>query len=107
MQRFVRRLRVLLFLSQFSPLRVVREGLRGASELVDALVKAPMLVTEGLRVLESTTRRPPQNPLTGIRGTIFAGFLMVAGAVVLGFGGPWPLGAALFALALILAFRRH
>ncbi|MGH9379172.1 MAG: ABC1 kinase family protein, partial [Thermoanaerobaculia bacterium] len=61
-----------LFLSQFSPLRVAREGLRGAPELVDALVKAPMLVTEGLRVLEATTRRPPQNPFTGIRGTIFA-----------------------------------
>ena len=33
--------------SQFSPLRLAKEGLRGAPELVDALVKAPMLVTEG------------------------------------------------------------
>jgi ubiquinone biosynthesis protein len=95
-----------IFLGQFSPLRIAREGLRGAPELVDALVKAPMLVTEGLRVLEKSTRRPPQNPFAGLRGTIFAGFLMIAGAVVLGLQGPWLLSAALFILGLLIALRR-
>jgi len=61
-----------LFVRQFSPIRLGKESLRGAPELVDALVKAPMLITEGLRVLEQTTRRPPQSPFSGIRGTIFA-----------------------------------
>jgi len=95
-----------IFLGQFSPLRIAREGLRGAPELVDALVKAPMLVTEGLRVLEKSTRRPPQNPFAGLRGTIFAGFLMIAGAVVLGLKGPWILSAGLFVLGLLIALRR-
>jgi ubiquinone biosynthesis protein len=95
-----------IFVGQFSPLRIAREGLRGAPELVDALVKAPMLVTEGLRYLEKTTRQPPENPLSGVRGTLFAGFCLVSGAILAAFGGPWPVWAALFLLALILALRR-
>ena len=95
-----------IFLGQFSPLRIAREGLRGAPELVDALIKSPLLVTEGLRFLEKTTHEPPESPLTGIRGTLFAGFCLVAGAILAALGGPWPLWAALFALAGILALRR-
>ncbi len=71
-----------IFLGQFSPLRLARESLRGAPELVDALLKAPMLVTEGVRALEQATQRRPENPFTGIRGTVFGGFCLVAGAIV-------------------------
>ncbi|MGE5235176.1 MAG: ABC1 kinase family protein [Acidobacteriota bacterium] len=95
-----------IFLGQFSPLRLVREGLRGAPEIVDALVKAPLLVTEGLRVLERSTRRAPENPFAGVRGTLFAGFCLVAGAILAAFGRPWYLWAPLFVLAVILAVRR-
>jgi ubiquinone biosynthesis protein len=95
-----------IFIGQFSPLRIARDGLRGAPELVDALVKAPMLVTEGLRYLEKTTREPPQNPLSGMRGTLFAGFTLVAGAILLAFDGPWPLWSALLVLSFILVLRR-
>ncbi len=95
-----------IFVHQFSPLRIAREGLRGAPELVDALVKAPMLVTEGLRVLEQTTRQPAENPFTGIRGTVFSGFCIVAGAIVAAVQGPWPLWAALFAIGGVIALRK-
>jgi ubiquinone biosynthesis protein len=95
-----------LFLRQFSPLRLAKEGLRGAPELVDALVKAPMLITEGLRVLEQTTRQPAENPFTGIRGTVLAGFCLVAGAILAASEGPVLLWIGLFALGLILALRR-
>ena len=95
-----------LFLRQFSPARLAKEGLRGAPELVDALVKAPMLITEGLRVLEQSTRRPPQNPFTGIRATVFAGFCLVAGAIVAAFKGPTLIWIALFMLGLVLSLRR-
>jgi len=95
-----------LFLRQFSPLRLAKEGLRGAPELVDALVKAPMLITEGLRVLEQSTRGAPQNPFAGVRGTIFAGFCLVAGAIVAAFKGPLLIWVGLFALGLLLALRR-
>ncbi len=95
-----------IFLHQFSPLRIAKESLRGAPELVDALVKAPMLVTEGLRVLEQATRQPAENPFTGIRGTVFSGFCIVAGAIVAAVQGPWPLWAALFLIGLVIALRR-
>jgi ubiquinone biosynthesis protein len=95
-----------IFLSQFNPLRIVKESLRGAPEMLEAMVKAPLLVTEGLRFLEKTTRRPPENPLTGLRGTLLAGASIVAGAVVVSTGGPWPLWVIFFLLAAVLALRR-
>jgi ubiquinone biosynthesis protein len=95
-----------VFVQQFSPVRLVQEALRGAPDLVDAMVKLPLLVTEGLRVIESGTRRKRENPLAGVRGTILAGFCVVAGSIVLSTGGAWPLWGALFLLAFALAFRR-
>lgn len=94
-----------IFLRQFSPVRLAREGLRGAPELVDALVKAPMLVTEGLRLLELQTRRPTENPFTGIRGTLFGGFCLLAGAILLTGGAPWWVAAMLFVVGVLLAVR--
>ncbi len=96
-----------IFARQFSPLRIAREGLRGAPELVDALVKAPMLVTEGLRVLEQTTRQPRENPFSGIRGTVFAGFLFVAGAIVAALKGPTWLAILLFGGGVMIGLRRE
>lgn len=95
-----------IFLAQFSPLRLIQEELRGAPDLMDAAVKIPLLVTEGVRVLEQNTRRPAENPLAGVRGTLIAGFCLVAGAILMAFGGPWPLWAGLFGTALLLAVRR-
>ncbi len=95
-----------IFAHQFSPLRIAREGLRGAPELVDALVKAPMLVTEGLRVLEQSTRGPRENPFSGIRATVFAGFLFVSGAIVAALKGPIWLWILLFGAGVLLATRK-
>lgn len=95
-----------IFFHQFSPVRLAREGMRGAPELIDALVKAPMLVTEGLRLLELQTRRPSENPFAGIRGTLFGGFCMLAGAILLAFGtAPWWVAAILFGVGVLLAIR--
>lgn len=95
-----------IFLAQFNPLRIASEGLRGAPEVIDAFVKAPLLITEGLRYLEKATRQRPENPLAGLRGTILAGCSLIAGAILVAFDGPWPIWSALFALAFLLALRR-
>jgi len=95
-----------VFVQQFSPLRLVQDALRGAPDLVDAMVKLPLLVTEGLRVLEKTTQHKRENPLAGVRGSVLAGFCIVAASVLLGTGAAWPLPVALFTLAALLAFRR-
>jgi ubiquinone biosynthesis protein len=95
-----------LLLHQLSPLRLAQEGLRGAPELFEAVTRAPMLISEGMRLLERQTRRPPENPFAGIRGTIFGGFCFLAGAILLASDGPVWAAAALFAVGLLLALRR-
>ena len=96
----------MVFLRQFSPWRVVQDELRSTPDLVDALVKLPLLVTQSLRALEKSTRgTPPENPLAGMRGSLLAGFSLVAGAILLAYRMPWPLYATLFAVAAFLALR--
>jgi ubiquinone biosynthesis protein len=95
-----------LILQQLSPLRLARESLRGLPELAEALVKAPMLVSEGLRLVELTTKKRSENPFTGIRGTIFGGFCLVAGAISSASDGPWYLWVTLFAVGLLAALNK-
>jgi ubiquinone biosynthesis protein len=95
-----------LFVEQFSPFRLLSDGMRGVPELVDALAKLPMLITDGLRVLGDYARKPKENPMAGLQGTVLAGFCLVAGAVSLGFRAPWPAWSGLFLIGFILAFQR-
>jgi len=95
-----------IFRSRLSPASLFQQGLRAAPDLVEALVRMPQLVTEGLRILEQQTRRRPERPLTGIRGTLFGGFALVSGAILLALEGPWPVAIALIVLGLIVPLRR-
>jgi ubiquinone biosynthesis protein len=95
-----------IFMEQFSPLRFIQEGMRGTPDLVDAVAKMPLLITDGIKALEQTVQRHPENPFAGLRGTLIGGFSLVAGALVLGLGGPWPLGAALFVAGFLLSLRK-
>jgi ubiquinone biosynthesis protein len=95
-----------IFRLQLSPLRLLRQGLRGAPDMVDALGKLPLLVSEAARALErQATRRPPR-PLTGVRATLFGGSCLVAGSILVVFDGPWPLWVPLMLLGLLLPLRR-
>lgn len=98
-----------VLLHEFSPLHLAREGLRGAPELVGALVKAPLLITQGLRALDQATRREPENPFTGLRGTLLGGFLLLSAAVLAGLdlATLWPVSLVLFLSGLLLALRRR
>jgi ubiquinone biosynthesis protein len=93
-------------LQRFAPLRLARESLTALPELVDALAKTPRLVTEGLQLVEQATRRPAENPFSGLRATLFGGACLVAGAILAGFGGPWPVWVALLIVGLLLPLRR-
>jgi ubiquinone biosynthesis protein len=96
-----------VFLAQFSPLRLAREGFRSTPELMEALTKAPMLVTEGLRLIESAAHKPVENPLAGLHTTLLAGSCMIAAAILIAFGKPWFTWAPLLLASLVLTFWRR
>jgi ubiquinone biosynthesis protein len=95
-----------ILVERFGPLRLAQESLTSLPELFDALAKTPRLITEGLQLVEQATQRPAENPFAGLRATLFGGACLVAGAILAGFGGPWPIWAALLAAGLLLPLRR-
>jgi len=98
-----------LFVEQFSPLRLISEGMRGIPELVDAMIKMPMLFTDGLRLLEKVAREPREPPLAGLTLPLVAGACLIAGAVALGQAShriAWPVASGLFLFAFMLLLRR-
>jgi ubiquinone biosynthesis protein len=95
-----------IFRDQFSPQYLFKQILRAGPDVLEAIAKAPSLVTEGLRLLEQATHRSTGNPLVGLRGTLFGGFCMVAGAILAGANGPWPVWAVLFAVGIGAALHR-
>ncbi len=96
-----------IFLDQFSPFRLAKEGIRGAPELIEALSKAPMLITEGLRLLESAQHKPHDNPFAGLKTTLLAGACIIAAAILISFGRPWYYFVPLLTLGLTLALWRR
>ena len=95
-----------VILERFGPLKLAQESLTALPELMDTLAKTPRLVTEGLRLMEQATKRPSENPFAGMRATMLGGFCLVAGAILAGSGGPWPLWAALLIAGILLPIRR-
>ena len=91
---------------EFSPMRLLREGIRAAPDLFDAIFKMPLLVSEGLSVLEERSRKPVHQPFSGTRATIFGGFCLVSGSILLALDGPWVVSLILMVLGLMLPFRR-
>jgi len=97
-----------LFVAQFNPINLFKESLRGAPEVVDALVKAPLLITKGLRYLEQQTDQPSENPFAYLRGTLLGGASLIAGAIVLSFDKTsWPIYGGLFAISLFFMLRKE
>ncbi len=94
-----------ILLQEFNPLTVIRDSALVLPEMVDVLRKSPLILAEGMKVLESSLKRPPPGPLNGVRSTLLAGFCLLAGAFILAFDGPWYAWAGLFLIALILAIR--
>jgi ubiquinone biosynthesis protein len=95
-----------ILLERFAPSHLAQESLTAIPELADAVAKVPRLVIEGLQLVEKATRRPAENPLAGLRASLFGGSCLVAGAVLIALEGPWPLGAALLVLGALVALRR-
>src|SRR6185369_6472380 len=96
-----------VLLDRLGPLQLAREGLTELPELAEALLKTPRLITEGLLLVEQATHQPAENPFAGMRATLYGGSCLVAGAILAGFGGPWPLWVFLMIVGLLLPLRRQ
>ena len=94
-----------LLLQQLSPLKLMRDTIEGGPQMVDALLKAPALVHEGLKMIEEARLHPAIDPAVELRSTVFGGFCLVAGAILASQGLWWP-AAGLGLLGLVLALRR-
>ena len=94
-----------ILMQEFNPLNMIRDSALVLPEMLDVLRKSPLILTEGMRVLESDLKKPPAGPLNGLRGTLLAGFCLLAGAMILAFNGPWFIWGGLFIVAILLAFR--
>ena len=94
-----------ILINEFNPVNLIRDSALVLPEMVDVLRKSPLILTEGMRVLESNLKKPPSGPLNGVRGTLLSGFCILAGAFVLASNGPWYVWAVLFILAVFLALR--
>ena len=58
------------------------------------------------QVLEERYRKQERKPLSGMRATILGGFCVLSGAILVAFGGPWPVSLILFVLGLVLPLSR-
>jgi ubiquinone biosynthesis protein len=94
-----------ILMQEFNPLRLIRDSALVLPEMVDVLRKSPLILTEGMQVLETNLKRSPPGPVDGVRATLLAGFCLLAGAMILAYNGPWYVWGILFLLALILALR--
>ena len=95
-----------ILFNQLNPIAVAKDMVLVFPEMVDLIKKSPAILSEGLQVLENTVKKSPSGPLSGLRATFLAGFCLLAGTIILGFKGPWPVSAVLFLLAAILATRK-
>jgi len=95
----------LILLQEFNPLNMLRDSALILPEMVDVLRKSPLILTEGIKVFESNLNKPPSGPWNGTRGTLLAGFCLLAGALLLAFHGPWFAWTAFFVVAVLLAIR--
>lgn len=95
-----------ILLHEFNPITWLRDSALIVPEMVEVLNRSPLILSEGLRKLESTLKQPSNGPVSGIRATILAGFCVVAGVIVASLGGSWPVWVLLFTLAIILALRK-
>ncbi|HTP02112.1 MAG TPA: AarF/UbiB family protein [Anaerolineales bacterium] len=95
----------LILMEEFNPFSMARDSALILPEMVDVLRKTPLVLAEGIRAWETSLKKPPSGPFAGTRGTLLAGFCLVAGALLLAANGPWFVWGALFVIAFLLAVR--
>lgn len=92
-----------ILLSQLNLVKFFKDSLLVLPDVLDILNRSPLVISEALQFLETQLKSPNDNALNGLRGTLFASFCLIAGAVVVATDGPFWLWAFLFFSAFSIA----
>lgn len=94
-----------ILLSEFNPVDLWRKSLISAPEFLDVLSRSPMILAEALQQIERRKQNPPGPVIPGMKQTLLAGFCLLAVALLVTAGIPWPIWLLLLALAIVLALN--
>jgi len=84
-----------IFRNQFRLELLTRELWRNGPELLDLAGRLPELLARSARLLDRPSQPPTVNPLTGLRGTIFAAACILGGVLTLVQSDAWLAGSGL------------
>jgi ubiquinone biosynthesis protein len=92
-----------IFQQQFDPRLLMKQMLRGSPEMVDLAIRLPQLLSAGFKFADEHLNSPPQNPLSGIKGSILAAACIVGGVLAAIQHASPLLWGGMFVLAIILS----
>lgn len=94
-----------ILLKQINLLKFLKDGMLVLPDVLDVLNRSPLVISEGLRFLEYQLKSPRDGAMAGLRGTLFASFLLIAGAIIVATDGPiWLWGFLFFSAFSIAGF---
>lgn len=85
-----------ILLKEIDIIKFLKDGLLILPDILDIFNRSPLVISEGLRFIEYQIKSPRDGGMRGLRGTIFASFLLIAGAIVVATDGPFLLWIFLF-----------
>jgi len=92
-----------IFQQQFDPRLLVKQMLRGSPEMVDLAIRLPQLLSAGFKFADEHLNSPPQNPLSGIKGSILAAACIIGGVLAAIQHASPLLWGGMFVLAVVLS----
>ncbi|HYH81263.1 MAG TPA: AarF/UbiB family protein [Longimicrobium sp.] len=92
-----------IFQQQFDPRQLARQLLRGSPEMVDLAIRLPQLLSAGFKFADEHLNSPPQNPLSGIKGSILAAACIIGGVLAAIQQASPLLWGGMFVLAIVLS----
>jgi ubiquinone biosynthesis protein len=95
-----------ILIDQFNPISIMKNIILVLPEMVDIISISPLILSEGLKSIETNLKRTSDGQINSIRNSILAGFCLMAGVILVVSGGPWWVWGILFLLAVILALRK-
>jgi ubiquinone biosynthesis protein len=96
-----------LLLEEFNPAKIIRANLLVVPEIVDILNRSPLVLTEGLALVERNLKKPSNDDSSvALRRTIIFAAAFLGAAILYSGGAPWYIWGGLGLVALIAVLRR-